>query len=94
MIPSVIFTAFKSLKKPANSCPFQQHPNCTSFTIMWGSSFNKQGSHWVFLVNNPPNQLHHDFEGQWNGRFKRDMSHPDYQSQLLNCVVEYNSKHI
>ena len=38
--------------------------------------------------------LHHDFEGQWNGRFKRDMSHPDYQSQLLNCVVEYNSKHI
>jgi hypothetical protein len=38
--------------------------------------------------------LHHDFEGQWNGRFKRDMSHPDYQSQLLNCVVEYNSKRL
>ena len=35
--------------------------------------------------------LHSNFKPHWQ-RFKRIMSHPDYSKQLLNCVVDYNSK--
>jgi len=38
--------------------------------------------------------VHHDFASHWNDRYKRQMNHPDYSSQLLNAVVEYNSKHM
>lgn len=37
--------------------------------------------------------LHHDFSNQWQ-RFKRNQSHPDYGKQLLQCIVDFNSKRI
>lgn len=37
---------------------------------------------------------HHDFKLFWEHRFKRHLGQPSYSSQLLNAVIEYNSKHI
>jgi hypothetical protein len=38
--------------------------------------------------------VHHDFRNLWEERYKRHTSHPDYNSQLLNSVIEYNLKHV
>jgi hypothetical protein len=38
--------------------------------------------------------VHHDFGNLWEERYKRHTSHPDYNTQLLNSVIEYNSKHV
>ena len=38
--------------------------------------------------------VHHDFKTHWVERYKRQIDHPDYAKQLLNSVIEYNSKHI
>lgn len=37
--------------------------------------------------------LHSDFKNQWS-RYKIIKSHPKYGEKLLNCVVDYNSKHL
>ena len=39
--------------------------------------------------------VHYDFGDLWvNGSYKRSLTHADYTSQLLKCVVTYNSRHI
>uniref|UniRef100_T2MCE9 [histone H4]-N-methyl-L-lysine(20) N-methyltransferase n=1 Tax=Hydra vulgaris TaxID=6087 RepID=T2MCE9_HYDVU len=37
--------------------------------------------------------LHSNFKTHWQ-RFKRNSTHPEYSSQLLSCVVDYNSKKV
>ena len=37
--------------------------------------------------------LHSIFSAQW-ARYKRNPDHPSYGSQLRNCVIDYNSKHL
>ncbi len=37
--------------------------------------------------------LHSKFKVHWE-RYKRIPDHPDYGKQLLNCIVDYNSKHL
>ena len=39
--------------------------------------------------------VHYDFSTLWiNGSYKRAISHDQYESRLLKCVVTYNSRHI
>ena len=39
--------------------------------------------------------VHQNFSALWvNSCYKRDLVHSKYASQLLNCVVTYNSRHI
>ena len=37
--------------------------------------------------------LHSNFHPHW-ARYKHNPLHPNYSKQLLNCVVDYNSKHL
>ena len=39
--------------------------------------------------------VHHDFSALWiNSCYKRDLAHTKYASQLLKCVLTYNSRHV
>ena len=37
--------------------------------------------------------LHSDFLTTW-ARYKRSETHPEYENQLLKCIVSYNSFHV
>ena len=39
--------------------------------------------------------VHQDFKTLWEqSGYKRDIDHPDYDTQLNKCVYKYNARHI
>ena len=39
--------------------------------------------------------VHRDFEDFWTGSsYKREKTHPEYDSQYYKCIVAYNSRRI
>jgi hypothetical protein len=47
-----------------------------------------------FFSEQASETVHHDFGRHWSERYKRQKDHPDYNKQLLNAIVNYNSKHL
>ena len=53
---------------------------------------DRHGSALGLFSEQATETMHSKFKTHWQ-RFKQSPSHPEYGTQLLHCVVEFNSKH-
>jgi hypothetical protein len=54
---------------------------------------NRHGSALGIFSEQATEALHSKFNFHWQ-RYKRNQGHPEYGPRLLQCVVDYNSKHL